>query len=380
MRGGYSIDKSPPGIIFSHGKTWKDLRGITMHYMKDLGMGKKVFDDLIEQQADFLIEYIESHCLDTPVYVDQLFFRATLSVIWRIIADESLPFEHERLETVFTSVKEYLDDMGSLLVQSTMHSELLSKAIEFLGLSTQKQSHVKLFKEIENVIENIQLNGSDCTITEAFLDRMKTDENNPLLEGQLGKLNLRNVLLDLIIGATDTTSCSLQWSLLYLLKYPDCQSRIEEEHLLENKPYTDAFILETLRKGCLGPVGVPRMTEADIQMDNYFIPKNTIILALLGDLFQNPQYFPNPEKFDPERFLSYKNDQLKFTPDPKMIIFQMGRRKCPAESMAKLEMKIIIQKLLRKYEIEAGSELLEIPNAAFAKAPLPFKVVFRKRY
>ena len=75
------MDKSPPGIIFSHGKTWKDLRGITMHYMKDLGMGKKVFDDLIEQQADFLIEYIESHCLDTPVYVDQLFFRATLSVI-----------------------------------------------------------------------------------------------------------------------------------------------------------------------------------------------------------------------------------------------------------------------------------------------------------
>ena len=235
-----------------------------------------------------MIEYIDTHCLDTPVYVDQLFFRATLSIIWRIIADESLPFEHKRLETVFTCVKEYLDDMGSLLVQSTMHSEMLAKAIEFLGLTTQKQSHTKLFNEIENVIESIQNHGSDCTITEAFLDRMKNEDSNPLLQGEVGQLNLRNVLLDLIIGATDTTSCSLQWSLLFLLKYPKCQSRIREENLLANKPFTDAFVLETLRKGCIGPVGVPRKAESDIHLDSYFIPKDTIIMALLGETFENP--------------------------------------------------------------------------------------------
>ena len=148
---------------------------------------------------------------------------------------------------------------------------------------------------------------------------------------------------------------------------------------MANKPFTDAFVLETLRKGCIGPVGVPRKAESDIHLDSYFIPKDTIIMALLGEIFENPDYFPQPEKFDPERYLQYKDEELKFVPDPRVIIFQMGKRKCPAASMATLEMKIIIQKLLNNYEIESASELLEVSNAAFAKAPLPFKVIFRKR-
>ena len=87
IRGGYSVEDSAPGVIFAHGKTWKDLRAITMHYMKDLGMGKPAFTELIDQNADFLMEYIDENHANKPVLVGPLFFRTTVALVWSLIAN-----------------------------------------------------------------------------------------------------------------------------------------------------------------------------------------------------------------------------------------------------------------------------------------------------
>lgn len=346
-------------------------------------MGKKVFDDLIEHQAELLVNHIQKYCLDKPVLIEDLCFQVTVSVIWRIIAGQDLPLDHERLEIIFKAVKNYLGDLGLVIVQSTMDSEFLSRLIEWIGFTQQKQNHLKLFNEIDKVIQDLtDVPGDESTITEAFLNQMKTDPSDPLLQNKLGMLNLRNVLLDLVIAATDTTSCTLQWCIFYLLKYPEWQKRIGEEIGLKNQPYTDAFILESIRKGNLGPTGFPRRTEGDILLDDeHLIPKDTLIIPMLGEIYNNPTNFPQPELFDPERYLKNENgsSQCMFVPNPKVIQFQLGKRRCPAEGMAKLQLKIVLQKLLNKYDMLPASTLREVPTAAIIKGPLPFKALFKPK-
>ena len=71
---------------------------------------------------------------------------------------------------------------------------------------------------------------------------------------------------------------------------------------------------------------------------------------------------------------------MKFMPDPRVIPFQLGKRKCPGEAMAKLEIKIVLHKILNKYyDIISASELSETPNASLIAAPLPFKVIFKQK-
>ena len=348
--------------------------------MKNLDISKSGFSALIDTQAELLTNHIEKYWLHKPVVVEDLCFQMTVSVIWRIIAGQDLPLDHQRLETIFKAVRNYLADLGLIIVQSTMDSEVLSRLIEFLGFTQQKQNHQKLFHEIDEVIKELSNEkGDETTITEAFLNQMKTDPN-PLLQNELGMLNIRNVMLDLVVAATDTTSCTLQWCLFYLLKYPECQKRIEAEFGMKNQPYTEAFILESIRKGNLGPTGFPRKTEDDILMDEIVIPQDTLIIPMIGEVYNNSTNFPQPEVFDPERYLSLDaNGQVKFVANPKVIQFQLGKRRCPAEGMAKLQIKIVLHKLLEKYEISPVSELLEVSSAAIVKGPLPFKALFKPK-
>ena len=338
------------------------------------------FNGLIEGQAELLVNHIQKYCLNKPVVIEDLCFQVTVSVIWRIISGQDLPLDHQRLERLFKAVKNYLADLGLIIVQSTMDSEFLTRLIEWIGFTQQKQNHLKLFNEIDKVIQDFKdVPGDESTITEAFLNQMKTDPSDPLLQNKLGMLNLRNVLLDYVIAATDTTSCALQWCIFYLLKYPEWQKKIDEEFGLKNQPYTDAFILEAIRKGNLGPTGFPRRAEGDIVLDEYLIPKDTLIMPMLGEVYNNPTNFPHPELFDPERYLKHEDGSLRFVPSPKVIQFQVGKRRCPAEGMAKLQLKIVLHKLLNKYEMTPASTLREVPTPAIIKGPLPFKALFKPK-
>merc|ERR1719346_978181 len=83
-------------------------------------------------------------------------------------------------------------------------------------------------------------------------------------------------------------------------------------------PYTEAVLHEIQRKGNIAPFGVLHRTTQDIKIGDFDIPKDTAIFPLLGEIMHDPTHFPEPNKFDPERYLSMQQDgKLKFNPDPR---------------------------------------------------------------
>ena len=98
----------------------------------------------------------------------------------------------------------------------------------------------------------------------------------------------------------------------------------------------------------------------------------------LGSVLTDPDHFPEPEKFKPERFLerSPETGKLVFKPHPALIIFGAGKRKCLGESLAKIELFLLVTGLLQQFSFEKSPnhEMPDVSNCdiAISRVPRPF--------
>jgi len=99
---------------------------------------------------------------------------------------------------------------------------------------------------------------------------------------------------------------------------PDCSDK-------ENLPYIDALVKELLRWSPPLPVSVPRRSTQDDVYGGYFIPAGATVLENIWAVFRDPEIYPDPEAFNPDRFLKDgKINPLIFNPEDR--VFGSGRR------------------------------------------------------
>ncbi|KAI0352103.1 cytochrome P450 [Trametes cingulata] len=193
-----------------------------------------------------------------------------------------------------------------------------------------------------------------------------------------------------------TTVNSIEVFLLAMLHYPETQKKAQEEidrvvgssrmpefSDMESLPYVDALIKEAARWKPIAPTGFPHAVTQDDVYNGYFIPKGATIYANIHAIMQDPELFPEPEEFRPERFLSTTNPKLKkFT-----IHFGFGRRICPGMHMANQSIFIVIARLLWAFditpEVDADGKPI-IPSKDECTSGLitrlsPFPCLFRPR-
>ncbi|KAG5670296.1 hypothetical protein PVAND_000572 [Polypedilum vanderplanki] len=160
--------------------------------------------------------------------------------------------------------------------------------------------------------------------------------------------------------AHDTTSSAIAFTLLNLAKHQEIQKKVYNECFeifgndLSQQPtmqdlnkmnYLDKVIKENLR---LYP-SVPnfgRKFNDDEVIGDYIFPKNVAIRISPYSMGRDPKLFPDPLKFDPSRFEIEKNIKLfSFVP------FSAGPRNCIGQKYAMLELKSVLSKIVRNFEV-----------------------------
>lgn len=150
---------------------------------------------------------------------------------------------------------------------------------------------------------------------------------------------------------------------MLLANNENCQQRIYEEliqvlpdpdeeptiHKLSELKYLERCIKESLRLYPSVPF-ISRILDEDfVTNDHFVIPKGTIANVHIYDVHRNPKIYPDPEKFDPDRFLS--ENVLKRHPFA-YIPFSAGPRNCIGQKFATLEIKTVLCSILRKFKLE----------------------------
>ncbi|CAG0896471.1 unnamed protein product [Darwinula stevensoni] len=146
-------------------------------------------------------------------------------------------------------------------------------------------------------------------------------------------------------------------------------------------PYTEAFIMEVQRLARLVPLGVGHAATEDVEFGGYRFPKGTVFMANIWSCHSDPNYWPDPEKFDPGRFLN-SDGSLK-TKVPSFLPFALGKRQCLGESLARMELflfvTIFMQKLTFLTTTGHPHPKAESVDSFIINSPKPFQFLVEER-
>ncbi|XP_066294392.1 cytochrome P450 2U1-like [Branchiostoma lanceolatum] len=176
--------------------------------------------------------------------------------------------------------------------------------------------------------------------------------------------NIVWIIQDLFVGGLETTSTTLRWGFLYMVLYPEDQQKVQAEldsvlgtdhdvPTLAHRsqlPYTEATIMEIMRIRAIAPLSAPHAAMEDTTFRGYDIPAGTQVLPNLWSANMDSEFWPDPEKFDPRRFLD--SDGKVVSRPESFMSFSTGRRVCLGEQLAKMELFLIFSSLMKQFTFE----------------------------
>ncbi|XP_035660928.1 cytochrome P450 2D4-like [Branchiostoma floridae] len=240
--------------------------------------------------------------------------------------------------------------------------------------------HEVLWDEIARHRENF-----DRENPRDFLDFCLLElEQREKVEG-LTEENVLYMAQNLFLAGTDTTANTLLWSLLYMTLNPDIQNKVHEEldavlgvPALSHRsqlPYVNACLLETLRIRTILPFAVPHATTKAVRTQGFDIPRGTQVLPNLYSLHMDPAFWPDPDRFDPGRFLDAEGNLIN---KPQSFMpFSGGRRVCLGEQLARMELFLFFSTLLQSFNFKTP-EGAPAPNTdgvlGLTLVPHPFQL------
>uniref|UniRef100_A0A8D1UL69 unspecific monooxygenase n=1 Tax=Sus scrofa TaxID=9823 RepID=A0A8D1UL69_PIG len=273
------------GIVFSNGKIWKETRRFSLMTLRNLGMGKRSIEEHIQEEARCLVEELRKTNA-SPCDPTFLLSCAPCNVICSIILHNRFDYTDPNFLTFLGKLNENFRILNSLWIQAC---NIFPALIDYLP-----GSHNKVFKNFAYVksyiLEKVKEHQASLDVNDprdfidCFLIKMEQEKHNHQMVFTLE--NLIATAVDLIRAGTETTSITLRYGLLLLLKHPDVTAKVQKEidSVIErhrspcmqdriHMPYTDAVVHEIQRYIDLVPISVPHTVTRDIKFRNYLIPK-----------------------------------------------------------------------------------------------------------
>ncbi len=168
---------------------------------------------------------------------------------------------------------------------------------------------------------------------------------------------LRDELMTLLVAGHETTASTLAWGLEQLARHPSAMARcVQEIDAAEGEAYLTATIQETLRHRPVLPNVAPRFTKVPIEVGGWSYPKGVCLVPNAYLLHHDPEIYPAPYVFRPERFLEQAPGTYTWIP------FGGGRRRCLGASFAMLEMQIVLRSVLGARELDPTGQGFESPR------------------
>ncbi|KAK4874888.1 hypothetical protein RN001_014248 [Aquatica leii] len=229
---------------------------------------------------------------------------------------------------------------------------------QFSSISKQEVTQQLTLQEFAQKILERRRQGkgnSDWCLLDSFIE---ISESNPNFTDE----QMINEICTFMLAGQDSVGAAVSFTLYNLAKHPDIQDKVFEEitnvfkehpeitmESLNEMKYLEQCIKESLRLYPSVPLISKRLSE-DVRLDNHTLPAGLNILIPIFVTHRLENYYPDPERFDPDRFLP--ENQEKQNPYA-FIPFSAGSRNCIGYKFAYLEMKTIISTLLRQYKISA---------------------------
>jgi cytochrome P450 len=196
---------------------------------------------------------------------------------------------------------------------------------------------------------------------------------------------IRDQLLTMLIAGHDTSTALLAWALYLLGRHPQVMQRAQDEvdmvlglktpdlDSLDQLEYLDLVIKEVLR--LYPPIHIGnRRAATDLEFRGYHIPAGQRVVYSIYLTHRMPEYWPNPQRFDPQRF---SPEQARLRPHYAYVPFGGGPRNCIGFAFAQVEVKIVLARLLQNFCLESASGQVH-PHMGATLEPRPGVLMYAR--
>ncbi|XP_063229995.1 cytochrome P450 4C1-like isoform X2 [Bacillus rossius redtenbacheri] len=217
----------------------------------------------------------------------------------------------------------------------------------------------------QNKMNNVAASRKRLTFLDLLI-RVSEEEQ----EGVLTDEDIREEVNTFMFEGHDTTSAAISWALFLLGSHQDVQDKVVEElrgifgnssrspdfQDLQGMHYLEQVIKESLRLYPSVP-GFSRTIESDFSVRGYTIPSGTGVTVLPYVIHRDPAIYPDPERFDPERFTA---ENCRNRHPFAYLPFSAGPRNCIGKKFALLEEKAVLSSILRNFKVTSLDKREEV--------------------
>nr|KAF7437726.1 hypothetical protein H0235_000117 [Vespula pensylvanica] len=401
------------GLITSAGDKWQKRRKIlTPAFHFNI---LKHFVVIFNEESQFFIETLQEEGKGNPIVKDlqQLISEYTLNTICETAMGTPLKeknefqFNYRNAVYAFGKIATYrmvrpwyyFDTVFALSSNGRLQKKLLKTMHDFSKniIAERKRFHEqtngKFLQNLENMEEN-----------DIFSEGFDKNDKNSLFKKRLAMLDLliatsvkdneideegiREEVDTFMFAGHDTTAMALVFALLLFAKHKDVQQGIRDEvntvmqqegykltiSVLREFSYLERCIKESLRLYPSVHI-ISRYISQDLQLKKYLVPAGSTCHVSIHSLHRNPEYWPNPDVFDPDRFLP---ENVKGRNPYSYIPFSAGLRNCIGQRFAMFEIKLMIAYILHNFYLEPVDELDDVKMIAdiILRSSKPLRVKF----
>ncbi|KAL1488807.1 hypothetical protein ABEB36_014603 [Hypothenemus hampei] len=356
-------------LLSLKGERWKEIRNIVSPVFISSKM--KLMFDLIKENSEDLVNYFQENNEEImELDMNDLVNRFANDVIASAAFGLKVNSSREKENRFYLMGKQLTNFRGLLNSIKFVLLQVYPKFFKIVGSSLLDKEAGKFFSDI--IGDTIKMR-EEKNIVRPDVIHILMEAQKKQAEAPTGKINISNLdiasqCLIFFFAGFDTISTSLSFGMYELATNPDVQNKLREEILetiktgpltydtLLQMRYLDMVVSEMLRKWPQFPFLDRVCTKPYVVDKKIQIKPNSEVWIPIYALHRDPQYFPDPDKFNPERFDPKKNTITPYTYLP----FGLGPRSCIGNRFAIMEMKSFLFHLLSKYEI-VPTEKTSIP-------------------
>ena len=163
---------------------------------------------------------------------------------------------------------------------------------------------------------------------------------------RMSRKDIGDELLTLLAAGHETTAATLGWAFERLSRHPEVLAALATEADTQDNELRQATILEVQRTKTVIDLTGRRVTAPVFELGDWVIPQGYSIIVGISRMHANADAFPDPDRFDPQRFVGSKPPSFAWIP------FGGGSRRCVGAVFANMEMDVVLRTVLRHFTIE----------------------------
>lgn len=361
----FSLVPGSGGFGGMNGPLWEQERKFMIHAIKNVGLGREVWEDIIQKVAAGLVLQI-SNSNSQPINIKEALVECAFqSMCGLIFGQHFMDKKNPDLRILITGQRTFKEHFR-FSNPSALWPPILKYFIKFnINGYRHKDRRLKLFgvpirKEILKRLNSDKYDPDTDLISSYLEHSLKEDSSeeavNRAVNHMIGHISI-------YLTASDSSTAPTEWLMLLMAAYPEKQHRVHQEidkvvgrsekiswQDWRKFPYTIACIKEMIRWNAILPIFAPRWTTEEFEFQGYTIPENSVVFLNSWAMHHDPKYWSNPSEYKPERFLN--SEQNALIKVEGYAAFSFGKRKCPGEHLSVMAFFLFFTGIMQKFIVK----------------------------